>query len=341
MMTTWRIRFGPGSARLPLGSDQDPKVGTLPHIVYLGPPEGFHAVSLALDKAAKAEHVGAEASLVASALMQADGLIDASMRVKITGEMLRSASHLRIISCATTGSDHIAREEAASRGIEIRTLREDPELLRDLTPAAELSWALVMACARRLVPAVAHVKDGNWQREQFPGIMLRGRTLGLVGCGRIGQWMARYATAFGMRVVGCDPHVDPWPSTIERATLLEVAEQADVLSVHVHLSDTTRGLISAEIFDHMRAGSIFINTSRGAVADEAALLKALESGRLAAAGLDVIEGEPQIEGHPLLHYARANDNLLITPHCGGYSPDAVRLVCRRAAEKVVERLKAP
>jgi D-3-phosphoglycerate dehydrogenase len=298
-------------------------------------------VSLALDSAAEAEHIGADEALVASALMQADGLIDASMRVKITGEMLRRAPNLRIISCATTGSDHIARDEAESRGIEIRTLREDPELLRDLTPAAELSWALVMACARRLVPAVAHVKDGKWQREQFPGMMVRGRTLGLVGCGRIGQWMARYAYAFGMRVVGCDPNIDPWPGTIERATLLDVAEQADILSVHVHLSDATRGLISAEVFERMKPGSIFINTSRGAVADEAVLLKGLESGRLAAAGLDVLEGEPDVETHPLLKYARAHDNLLITPHCGGYSPDAVRLVCRRAAEKVVERLKTP
>jgi D-3-phosphoglycerate dehydrogenase len=298
-------------------------------------------VSLALDSAAEAEHIGAEEALVASALKRADGLIDASMRVKITGEMLRRAPNLRIISCATTGSDHIAKDEAASRGIEIRTLREDPELLRDLTPAAELSWALVLACARRLVPAVVHVRQGKWQREEFPGMMLRGRTLGLVGCGRIGQWMARYASAFGMRVIGCDPNLDPWPSTIERATLLEVAEQADVLSVHVHLSDATRGLISAEVFDRMKPGAIFINTSRGAVADEAALLKGLESGRLAAAGLDVLEGEPDIETHPLFKYTQAHDNLLITPHCGGYSPDAVRLVCRRAAEKVAERLKAP
>ena len=313
----------------------------LPHIVYLGPPEGFHAVSLTLDGAARTEYVGAEEREVTSALIGADGLIDASMRVKITAEMLRGAPNLRIISCATTGSDHIARDEAESRGIEIRTLREDPELLRDLTPAAELSWALVMACARRLVPAVAHVKEGNWRREQFPGMMLRGRTLGLVGCGRIGQWMARYATAFGMRVVGCDPNVDPWPGTIERATLLEVAEQADVLSVHVHLSDATSGLISAEVFERMKSGAIFINTSRGAVADEPALLKSLGSGRLAAAGLDVLDGEPEIETHPLLKYARTHDNLLITPHYGGYSADAVRLVCRRAAEKVAERLRAP
>jgi D-3-phosphoglycerate dehydrogenase len=153
--------------------------------------------------------------------------------------------------------------------------------------------------------------------------------------------MARYATAFDMRVVGYDPHVEPWPSLIERcATVLQVAEQADVLSVHVHLTDATRGLISTEAFDRMKVGAIFINTSRGAVADEAALLKALEIGRLAAAGLDVLEGEPHIEDHSLLRYARTHENLLITPHCGGYSPDAVRLVCRRAAEKIVERLRA-
>jgi D-3-phosphoglycerate dehydrogenase len=308
----------------------------------LGPPEGFEGVSLALDGATRAEHVEAETKQISLALKQADGLIDASMRIKITAEMLQDAPRLRIISCATTGSDHIALDAADGRGIEIRTLREDPELLRELTPAAELSWALLMACARRLVPAVAHVKEGKWRREQFAGIMLRGRTLGLVGCGRIGQWMARYAAAFGMRVVGYDPHVDPWPVAIERvATVLDVADQADVLSVHVHLSDATRELISAEVFDRMRVGSIFINSSRGAVADEAALLKALESGRLAAAGVDVLEGEPQVEAHPLLRYARANDNLLITPHCGGYSPDAVRIVCRRAAEKVVERLRVP
>jgi D-3-phosphoglycerate dehydrogenase len=309
-------------------------------VIYLGPPEGFQAVSLALADAARAEHVGADEGLVANALISADGLVDASMRVKITCEMLRRAPKLRIISCATTGSDHIAQDEAERRGIEIRTLREDPELLRDLTPAAELTWALVMACSRRLVPAVAHVKAGNWQREQFPGVMLRGRTLGLVGCGRIGQWMAHYAAAFGMRVVGYDPKVDPWPSGIERAELLEVVEQADVLSVHVHLNESTRALISADVFEHMKPGAIFINTSRGAVADETALLKALQTGRLAAAGLDVLEGEPDIETHPLLDYARSRDNLLVTPHCGGFSPDAVRIVCRRAAEKVAERLKA-
>jgi D-3-phosphoglycerate dehydrogenase len=159
-----------------------------------------------------------------------------------------------------------------------------------------------------------------------------------VGCGRIGGWMARYGAAFGMRVVGHDPFVDPWPDGIRRVPLEELVETSDVVSVHVHLSAETRGLVSAALFERMKPGAIFVNTSRGALADEAALLRALESGRLAAAGLDVLEGEPAIEGHPLLAYARRHSNLILTPHCGGFSPDAVRLVCARAAEKIRDAL---
>jgi phosphoglycerate dehydrogenase-like enzyme len=104
------------------------------------------------------------------------------------------------------------------------------------------------------------------------------------------------------------------------------------------LSDETRGLVSAELLATIKPGAILINTSRGAIVDEAALLEALQSGRLGAAGLDVLEGEPEVAGHALIAYAREHDNLLITPHCGGFSPDAVRLVCRRAAEKIAAHL---
>jgi D-3-phosphoglycerate dehydrogenase len=312
---------------------------SLAKVVYLGPLEGFKEAVAAGEGIAVIEQVAAEQELVARALVVADALLDASMRVKITSDMLTHAPRLRMISCATTGSDHIACDEAARRGIEVRTLREDGALLQSLTPAAELSWTLLMACARRIVPAVAHVRKGGWVREEFPGVMLRGRTLGLIGCGRIGQWMARYATAFDMEIVGYDPYVDPWPSGIEKVLLSDLVERADVVSVHVPFNKQTRGLLSAELFSRMRPGAIVINTSRGAVADETALLRELEGGRLSAVGLDVLDGEPDIEGHPLLAYARGHDNLLITPHCGGYSPDAVRLVCRRAAEKIIERLR--
>lgn len=310
-------------------------------IVYIGASEGFVAARAEVGAAARVDHVEASRAALAAALTDADGLLDASMKVPLDDAMVGAAPRLRIVSCATTGSDHIARKALDERGIPVRTLREDPELLRALTPAAELTWALLMALARRLVPAVAHTRAGLWVREEFPGLMLNGRTLGVIGCGRIGQWMGRYGRAFGMEVIGHDPFVSPWPDGIRRVELECLVENADVVTVHVHLSDATRGLVSRDLFQRMKPGALFLNTSRGAVADEAALLEALESGRVAGAGLDVLEGEPDIDDHPLVRHARKYDTVLITPHCGGFSPDAVRRVCARAARKIVDHLERP
>jgi phosphoglycerate dehydrogenase-like enzyme len=303
-------------------------------VIYLGAQEGFEATQQALAGAADVVHVKAEPKDVAAALRDADGVLDASMKVKLTPEMLGAAGKLKIISCATTGSDHIARDGLDQRGIAVRTLKEDPELLRNITPAAELSFALLMALARKLPAAVRHVKEGGWTREEFPGVMLRGKMLGLIGCGRIGGWMARYARAFGMDVIGYDPFLTTFPDTIRKVTLAEVFAQGDFVSVHVHLSPETTGLVTKSLIDSMKPGAFLINTSRGAIVDESALLAALESGRLGGAGLDVLEGEPETANHPLVRYAKTHDNLLITPHVGGFSPDAVRVVCAHAAGKI-------
>jgi phosphoglycerate dehydrogenase-like enzyme len=185
---------------------------------------------------------------------------------------------------------------------------------------------------------VAHARAGNWQREDFPGTMINGRALGLVGVGRIGGWMARYAQAFGMSVVGHDPYQDVLPDGVERVTLAEMFGQCDFVSVHVHLSDETRGLISRDLLEAAKIGLVLINTSRGAIVDEAALVHGLASGRIGGAGLDVLDGEPDTANHPLVLYSQTHDNLLITPHCGGFSPDAVRLVCARAGQKIMEKL---
>ena len=307
-------------------------------VVYLGAEEGFRAADGVIGAQAKLVHSRAEPESVAEALKNASALLDASMKVPISDAMIAAAPHLKVVSCATTGSDHIARGEIERRGIAVHTLREDGELLRNLTPAAELTFALLLACARRLCAAVSDVRQGNWVRESFPGLMLNGRRLGLVGCGRIGGWMARYAQAFGMDVVGYDPFVSTMPPGVQAVGLEELCATSDAISIHVHLSEGTRGLISASLFERMKPGAIFLNTSRGAIADERALLHALETGRLGGAGLDVLEGEPDVEDHPLRKYAETHENLLITPHCGGYSPDAVKVVCRRAAEKILRVL---
>ncbi len=308
-------------------------------IAYLGSGVGFKALEDVLAGRAVAEHVETSSKALETALKSASGLLDASMKVRITNEMIRGAPHLKIIACATTGSDHIEREELEQRNTPVRTLREDRDLLLGLTPAAELSWALLMACARRLPAAHDHVKAGQWNRDLFPGIMLKGRRLGIIGCGRIGTWMARYAKAFGMELAGYDPYVNPLPEGIASLSLEDLVKTSDFLSVHVHLSEETRSLLSRDLLESAKPGIIVVNTSRGAVIDEEALLDGLKSGRIGGAGMDVLEGEPDIDSHPLVRFAREHDNVVITPHCGGNSPDAVALVCRRTAEKIVEALE--
>ena len=161
-------------------------------------------------------------------------------------------------------------------------------------------------------------------------MMLNSRRLGIIGFGRIGRWIARYGQAFGMEIVTHDPYASP-PLPVVSLSLEELFETSDVISVHVPLNDETTGLVSSDLFRKVKPGAIFINTSRSAVIDESALLDVLRNGRLGAAGLDVLDGEPNVTDNPLRRYAEQHENLLITPHCGGFSPDALRKVIRHAS----------
>ena len=312
---------------------------TPPRVVYVGPVEGFDATVTTLAGFAEVVWIESDQAILATAIVDAVAVVDASTRIPITQRMISESPDLRVISCASTGSSHVDQDAAEANGVVVRTLREDTELLRNITPAAEHTWALVLACARQLPSAVESVREGLWQRERFPGVMLHGKTLGIVGCGRIGQWVARYATAFGMRVVGNDPHLEEWPPGIEQLDLHAVAQVADVLSVHVHLSPETEHLISRHVLQATRPGVSVVSTSRGGVVDEDALLDLMESGHIRAAGLDVLESEPDVAESRALRYARTHPELIITPHIGGFSPDAVRIVCARASEKVAEVLR--
>ncbi len=307
-------------------------------ILYLGAEVGAVAAREVVADRAEIVVTPSNQKDVQSQITTCDALLDASMKVRITDAMITSAANLKIISCATTGSDHIERGEIKRRSIPVRTLMEDKKLLLNLTPAAELSWALLLTCARMLPAAINHVKSGGWNREMFPGVMLKGKRIGIIGCGRIGTWMSRYARAFGMDIVGYDPLLDDFPPRIKPVSLAELVRTSDFITIHVPLNKDTKELLSEDLFAILKREAILINTSRGAVVDERALLNALESGRLLAAGLDVLTDEPDIEKSPLFKYAQTHDNLVITPHCGGFSHDAVRIVCRRAAEKIVEYL---
>ncbi len=306
---------------------------------YLGPAEGFEAIAAVRPSDWSVQHVPPTIEGVRSVNANSVGLVDASMRTRLDSSTIEMPSLLQMVSTATTGSDHIDIEYLKKNGITVRTLREDREFLRELTPAAEMSWGLVLALACRIPEAAEHVGEGGWVREHFPATMLNKKTLGIVGCGRIGSWVARYGSAFGMKVLGFDPHLQEWPENIEQRTLESLIRSSDVLSIHVHLNSETDGLISRDLLERIKPGAIIINTSRSAVLDESALLDGLKSGQIGGAGLDVLAGEPNIKENPLVEYSRSHRNLVITPHCGGYAPDAVRMVCRRAAEKIFDECK--
>jgi D-3-phosphoglycerate dehydrogenase len=294
-----------------------------PVAVFTGPD---HSAAVARNLLGDFFHVVAvrpEPDDLLPALHEARVFIDASMRVPLGAGDIAAAQHLELVITATTGATHIDQKALAERDIPLMTLKGQTEFLRGITPAAELSWALVMACARHLRAALGHVTDGGWERTRFPGLMLKGRTIGLIGMGRIGGWMARYADAFGMSVVYHDPHVGDAPDHATAMPLKELVALADIISIHVHVDDETRGMVDAGLLGHCKPGAIFINTARSELSDENALVAALENGRLSAVGVDVLAGEPDPEASPLWQYAQNHDNVVITPHIGGFCPDAV------------------
>lgn len=262
---------------------------------------------------------------------------------KIDAEIIGRAERLKFIATNATGTDHIDTAEAARRGIRVLSLRGEQEFLQQVSATAELTWALLLALVRRIPFAFDDVKRGRWDRERFVGRDLMGRRLGVMGLGRLGSKVARYGAAFGMPV----GYFDPVPKReTEGLTCFPSPEDlfawADVLTIHIPLDNATSGIVDRKLLGLLSPGSILVNTSRGAVLDEPALLEMLASGHIAGAALDVLVGELDdslMSGHPLVRYASTHENLIITPHIGGASSDAwARTECF-IANRVVEFLR--
>lgn len=240
---------------------------------------------------------------------------------QIDRQIIDAGLRLKAIVTATTGLDHIDVAYARSRGIAVLSLQGETEFLYRVSATAEHTWALLLSLLRRIPAAFSSVRNGQWDRDSYRGHELDGRRLGLVGMGRVGRKVARYGLAFSMGVAAFDPYATDWLEGVERCTsLTELLKRTDVLSLHVPLNNETTSLIEEKKLACLPAGAVLVNTSRGEVVDEHALLQALKNGRLAGAALDFLPGERDPErrkSSPLLAYARAHDNLLITPHIAG------------------------
>ena len=243
----------------------------------------------------------------------------------------------RILAVPVTGLDHIDLQACAEHNVSVVSLRGEYDFLKDIRATAELTIGLALSLLRRIPAAAADVLAGNWNRDRFRGRELFGKSIGLVGVGRLGQIVARYFRAFDAEVIGFDPRPD-FPLEVARrvASLPELLNRSDLVSIHVNYQDSTRHLIGAREFEQFKPGSILVNTSRGGIVDEQALLAALESGRLAGAALDVLDGEPNITAtHPVAQYARSHANVLIVPHIGGNTAESFAKTELFLADRVV------
>lgn len=259
---------------------------------------------------------------------------------KITGPIMDAAQDLQIISTPSTGTDHIDLDAAGQRGIVVQSLKDDYDVLSQIPSTAEHAFLLMLSCMRHLPASFDHVKKGGWDRDLFRGYQAFDKTVGIVGYGRLGEMFSRLAKGFGMHVVACDPHRkidDPWVTQLDFDALLRAS---DVVTIHVHLTPDTKHMFDADAFSKMKDGVYFINTSRGGLVSESALLNALEMNKVRAAGLDVLENElsGDLSADPLIAYSREHSNLIITPHLGGCNADAQRIVFMHTAEKLIRAL---
>lgn len=266
---------------------------------------------------------------------QVDGLLTL-LTDRIDGQVMDAAPRLKVVSNFAVGFDNIDIPAATSRGI---VVTNTPEVLTDTV--ADFAFCLILAAARRLVEADAYTRAGKWKTWEpllLAGQDVHGATLGLIGLGRIGSAVARRAKGFEMRVIYYDPYRRQDLETslgIEYRPFADVLRDADVLSVHVPLSEQTRHLIGGEQFGMMKKTAVFVNTSRGPVVDQRALAEALASRRIFAAGIDVFEQEPMPPDDPLLRL----DNVVVAPHIASASvPTRIRMATL-AAENLVAVLQ--
>nr|MBA3384773.1 phosphoglycerate dehydrogenase [Actinomycetota bacterium] len=251
---------------------------------------------------------------------------------KLTAELIERGGRLKVIGRAGVGVDNVDVEAATRRGIVVANAPEST-----VVSAAEHAVGLLVALARNIPQAHAALKQGRWERSKWGGVELSGKTLGVLGFGRIGQQVARRAGGLGMRVVAYDPFVAKERyrelGVVRAESMSGVLEEAEFLTLHLPLGPETRGIVNRDAFARMREGTRLVNAARGELVDEEALVEALESGKLAGAALDVFSSEPY--SGPLLEL----DNVIVTPHLAASTEEAQDRAGVIVAEQVAAALE--
>lgn len=248
---------------------------------------------------------------------------------RITRRIIDACSSLKVISKHGSGIDTIDVDAAAARGITVKAAAG-----ANAAAVAEHTWALILACAKSVTELNDRMHAGHWDKATHKSLELDGLTLGLVGLGAIGVRVAAIGNAMGMRVIAFDPYVKSAPAGIALQTLDDVLANSDVLSLHCPLTASNARFLGREAFARMRSGAVLVNTARGGLIDDAAMIDALRSGKLRAAGLDTFASEPP----PADHRLRGVAGLTLSPHIGGVTSAAYTKMGVGAARNIVDTL---
>lgn len=255
-------------------------------------------------------------------IQDAEIAINICSSCKFTDNVFKRCPKLRLLSLWGTGTDNVDLAAASRRGI---TVTNTPGV--SAISIAEHALALLLGVARQIPKMDAEIRQGQWPRGG--GAQMNGKTLGIIGLGAIGRRFAYLGRAIGMRLIAWTMHPDP-SLGFELTSLEDLYRRSDVVSLHLRLSPETRGLLGRSAFERMKPGAILINTARGPIVEEAALIEALRSGRIAGAGLDVFDTEPLPAGHALTKLP----NVVLSPHAAGATPEALEAGLQLAIDNV-------
>ncbi|MEK9174679.1 MAG: NAD(P)-dependent oxidoreductase [Patescibacteria group bacterium] len=268
------------------------------------------------------------------------------LKYQIDKIFLDQTPNLKIIASPATGLNHLDLAEIKSHGIKIISLRGRKGFLRNVPSTAEETIALVLSLARNIPWAFDDVKNGGWDRIKWRGHQLKDKTIGLLGFGRLGRIVARYAKAFDMKIIACDPNVSGKfmkSRGVAKVNQEELFKESDIVSLHVLLTDDTHNLVREKHLRSMKSSAYFINTARAELVEKGTLEKALKQKWVAGAAVDVLWDEKgdgsHLKNNSLVKYARKNKNLIILPHIGGATYEAMQITQDYIAGLVFKHLK--
>jgi len=252
----------------------------------------------------------------------------------LDGDILQCGK-LKVINTCSTGLNHIDLDYCKERKIDVWSLKEDYELINDLPSTSELAFGLMMSLLRNIPKSFHSVRDGNWDYEPFVGHQIKGKTIGVVGYGRLGKIMCRLFGGWGVDIFVYDPYTDVDVEKYFEVDLKTLLEYSDVVFLHTHVTDETRSMVDDKFLSQMKQGSYLVNTARGELVDEDAIIKSIEEGHLKGYGTDVIKDEfGDIQNSKLVEFSiNPNNNVVLTPHIGGMTIEGQTKAYLWAVEK--------